>query len=64
MNVVLRKFQEEMVDLINSAQLPVEAKRLVVCEVLHKLEIETNRAIAYEIQEENKQAESEETKGE
>lgn len=61
MNTALRKFQEELVDLTNSAQLPVEAKRLVVCEVLHKLEIEANRAIAYEIQEQKKQEESEKT---
>jgi len=64
MNKELRQFQEEMVDLINSTPLPIEAKRLVVCEILHKLEVEVNRAIAYEIQEQNKQAESEETKGE
>lgn len=61
MNTALRQFQEAMVDLINSAPLPVEAKRLVVSEILHKLEVETNRAIAYEIQEQNKQAESEKT---
>lgn len=64
MNKELRIFQENMVDLINSAQLPTEAKRLVVCEVLHKLEVQANREIAYEIQEESKQETNEEEKEE
>ena len=61
MNVILRQFEENMVDLINSAPLPIEAKRLVVCEVLHKLEVQANVEITREIQEQKK---SEETKGE
>jgi hypothetical protein len=64
MNKELRHFQENMVDLINSAQLPTEAKRLVVCEVLHKLEVQANKEIAYEIQEASKQVASEEAKEE
>lgn len=60
MNAELRQFQEKMVDLINSARLPTEAKRLVVCEVLHKLEVQADREIAYEIQEQSKQEAKEE----
>ena len=63
-NRELRMFQENMVDLINSAKLPTEAKRLVVCEVLHKLEVQANMEIAYEIQEASKQVASEEAKEE
>ena len=62
MNKALRQLQENMVDLINSAKLPTEAKRLVVCEVLHKLEVQANMEIAYEIQEASKQVASEEEK--
>ena len=61
MNKTLRMLQENIVDLINSAQLPTEAKRLVVCEILHKLEVQANKEIAYEIQEESKQVANEET---
>lgn len=59
MNAELRRLQENMVELINSFQLPTEAKRLVVCEILHKLEEQANKEIMYEIQETK-----EETKGE
>lgn len=64
MNVELRKLQEDLVDVINASCSPTEAKRLVVCEILHKLEVQANKEIAYEINEQKKQAESEETKGE
>lgn len=50
MNVELRRLQENMVNLINSAQLPTEAKRLVVCEVLHKLEVQAEKDIVLELQ--------------
>lgn len=60
MNVELRKLQESLVDSLNQARLPIEAKRLVVCEILHKLEEQANKEIVYEIQEMNKQSEKEE----
>lgn len=50
MNVEIRRLQENMVNLINSAQLPTEAKRLVVCEVLHKLEVQAEKDIVLELQ--------------
>lgn len=58
MNVAIREFEEKMVNLINSTQLPTEVKRLSVCEILHKIEIQAEREIAFELQ--NKQAEKEE----
>lgn len=58
MNIALKKLQEDMANLINSAQLPMEAKRLVVCEILHKIEVQVEREIAFELQ--NKQVESQE----
>ena len=50
MNAELRKMQENMVELINSFQLPTEAKRLVVFEILNKLEIQANKEIVLELQ--------------
>lgn len=64
MNVTMRQFQENMVNLVNSAHLPIEAKRLVVCEVLHKIEEQANIQIACEIQEQIKREEAKETEEE
>lgn len=58
MNIALRKFQEDMANVINSAPLPMEAKRLAVCDILHKIEVQVEREIALELQ--NKQVEKEE----
>ena len=57
MNLALRAFQEDMVNLINSAQLPTEAKRLVVSEVLHKLEVQAEKEIVFELQQREKESE-------
>lgn len=59
MNVELRKLQENMVHIINSAQLPTEAKRLVVFELLHKLEVQAEKDIMFELQEIAKEKEKE-----
>lgn len=55
MNLELRWLQENMVELINSVNLPIEAKRLVVCEILHKLEVEAEKIIYNEMQEKKKE---------
>ncbi len=60
MNIALRQFQEGMVNLVNSAKLPTEAKRLVVCEVLHKLEVQADMEIAKELYERSNQEETKE----
>jgi hypothetical protein len=60
MNTALRNFQINMVNLINSAQLPTEAKRLVVSEILHKLEVQVEKDIMLEAQQtEEKESEEE-----
>ena len=59
MNAELRRLQENMVELINAFNLPTEAKRLVVIDILHKLEVQANKEIIMEIQ-----AQQEETKEE
>lgn len=60
MNTALRNFQINMVNLINSAQLPTEAKRLVVSEILHKLEVQVEKEIILEAQQrEEKESEEE-----
>lgn len=63
MNIALRQFREDMIKLVNSAPLPIEAKRLVACEVLHKIESQADMEIAREIHERSNQS-SEETKEE
>jgi len=50
MNVELRRLQENIVCAVNSANLPTEAKRLVVFEVLMKLEAQVNKEIDMELQ--------------
>lgn len=55
MNLELRWLEENMVELINSVNLPIEAKRLVVCEILHKLEVEAEKIIYNEMQEKKKE---------
>ena len=60
MNIALRQFQEGMVNLVNSAKLPTEAKRLVVCDVLHKLEVQADMEIAKELYERSNQEETKE----
>jgi len=50
MNLALRRFEENMVNLINSAQLPTEAKRLVVHEILTKLEVQAEKEVLMELQ--------------
>ena len=59
MNAELRRLQENMVELLNSFNLPTEAKRLVVCDILHKLEVQANKEIMYEIQETKEEAKEE-----
>lgn len=59
MNLALRRFEENMVNLINSTPLPTEAKRLVVHEVLTKLEVQAEKEIIAELQAQKEEKESE-----
>lgn len=41
----IRRFEEQLVDLINSTPLPLEVKRLIVADVYSKIELTTNQSI-------------------
>ena len=58
MNLVLRRFEENMVNLINSTPLTTEAKRLVVHEILTKLEVQAEKDILAELQAQKEEKES------
>ena len=50
MNLEIRKLEETIVSVINSSQIPTEAKRLVVADVLRKLEVQADKEVMLEIQ--------------
>lgn len=50
MNLEIRKLEEAIVTAVNSSQIPTEAKRLVVADVLRKLETQADKEIMLEIQ--------------
>lgn len=60
MNTEIRLLQENIVNCVNSARMPTEVKRLVVLEVLMKLEEQANKEIALELQNKREEQESEE----
>ena len=60
MNAEIRLLQENIVNCVNSARMPTEVKRLVVLEVLMKLEEQANKEIALELQNKREEQESEE----
>lgn len=49
MNLAIRKFEEDMVNLYNSSKIPAEAKRFVLLEILHKAEEVSKNAIQTEL---------------
>lgn len=49
MNLAIRKFEEDMVNLYNSSNIPAEAKRFVLLEILHKAEETSKNAINAEL---------------
>lgn len=50
MNLEIRKLEETIVSVINSSQIPTEAKRLVVADVLRKLEVQADKEVMLEVQ--------------
>lgn len=50
MNVEIRRLEENLVNDINASRVPTEVKRLVVMEVLMKLEAQVEKEIAFELQ--------------
>ena len=49
MNRQIRKLEDELISVLNGSNIPVEAKRYVVLDVLHLLEKEADKAILEEI---------------
>jgi len=64
MNLALVKLQEDLVNVVNTSQLPTEAKRLVVFEVLKKLETQASKEVAQELEAISKKVTSKETEEE
>lgn len=60
MNVTIRQFQESMAGLINSTPLPMEVKRLAVCDILHKIEAQAEHEITCELQAKQKESQEKE----
>lgn len=60
MNTEIRLLQENIVNCVNSARMPTEVKRLVVLEVLMKLEAQANKEIELELQHKREEQESDE----
>ncbi len=50
MNVEIRGLEEALVNNLNASRVPTEVKRLVVMEILMKLEAQVEREIALEMQ--------------
>lgn len=57
MNLAIRKFEEDLVNLYNSSNIPAEAKRFVLIEILHKAEEVSKNAIQEELRELKKESE-------
>lgn len=50
MNKEIRQLQDDLISLLNSSNLPVEVKRIVLANTLTLVEKEADRAILSEIQ--------------
>ena len=59
MNLAIRKFEEDLVNLYNSSNIPAEAKRFVLIEILRKAEEVSKNAIQEELRELKKESEVE-----
>lgn len=51
----MREFQITLTDYIGKATIPLEAKRLIISDLLTKLEKECNAQILLEIEQKNKE---------
>lgn len=50
MNVEIRSLEQTIVKVLNASRLPTEVKRLVVADVLRKLEVQAESDILAEMQ--------------
>lgn len=58
MDLMIMRFREKLVQDINESPLPLEVKRLVLSEIITKVEIATNEAIQKELKEEEEDGQS------
>lgn len=57
MNLKIRMFEQSLVNLVNSADLPMEVKRLVMENTFQKVVKEADRITNFELEEKLKQKE-------
>lgn len=50
-NTSIRKLEDEIIEIINQSAVPMEAKRLVVADVLHIVTKEADKEIQRELKE-------------
>lgn len=58
MDLMIMRFREKLVQDINESPLPLEVKRLVLSEIITKVEIATNEVIQKELKEEEEDGQS------
>lgn len=49
MNTKIRKLEDEIVNILNKSDVPIEAKRLVISDVLHIVTKEADKTIVLEM---------------
>lgn len=64
MNSKIRQLEDDLINVLNSSDIPIEVKRLVVGNIYHLTEKEADKAILKEKYEESMQNSSIEEKGE
>ena len=55
MNLGIRKFQDDLIRLTNEAQIPIEAKRLVMESVLRQVVFASEEVLKKELEESKKE---------
>ena len=60
MDLVVRRFQQNIINFINQTDLPIEIKRLCLGEIYRQLEETSNQEINRQLQEEQKESEQKE----
>ena len=51
MNLKIRQFEQSIIDIINGTEIPIEAKRLVLENVLHKVSAVSDNQVSKEQEE-------------
>lgn len=60
LNLIIRRFEQKLINCINDEPLPIELKRLVLKDILEQVEAESNKAINRELTNESVEQSSEE----